>query len=153
MGRAALACLGIAAAMVGAGPSLAVASSPPPRTELRNFGCHRSADSLNRWIAVTAVMRPVSGTERMEMKFQLLRRRPHSQAFADLSGGDLGRWIRPTNPPTLGQRPGDEWTVQKQVVNLYAPATYKFRVSFRWLGSTGKSLGTVVRSSRLCDQY
>ena len=155
MGRAA-ACLGIVLALAIGAPQLAVASSPqpqpPPRAALNGFGCHRSSDSLNRWIAITAVMRPVSGTQRMAMKFQLLRKRAHGQAFNDVSGGDLGKWIRPTNPPTLGQRPGDHWTVQKQVVNLAAPAVYKLRVSFRWFGTGQTVLQTVVKFTQKCHQ-
>src|SRR5437764_14163217 len=105
MGRVALGCLGMAAALAIAAPPLAAASTPAPRrSALRDFGCHRSSDSLSRWIGVTAVMRPVSGTQHMAMKFQLLRKRPHRQSFVDVSGGDLGKWIHPTNPPTLGQR-------------------------------------------------
>jgi hypothetical protein len=155
MGRVALACLGIAAALAGATTPLAGASSQPPRTALQSFACHRSSDSLNRWIQVIAVMRPISGTERMAMKFELLQREPHSRAFADVPRGntDLGTWKHPTNPPTLGSRPGDHWNVKKVVVNLSAPAVYKFRVSFRWFDSNGKSLGTVVRQSQLCNQY
>jgi subtilase family serine protease len=38
------------------------------------------------------------------------------------------------------------------VVNLSGPATYKFRVTFRWLGSTGQVLSTAVQSSPACYQ-
>jgi hypothetical protein len=155
MGRVSLVCLGTAAALAGAAPSLAGASSQPPPTAFQNFACHRSSNSLNRWIEVIAVMRPISGTQRMAMKFELLQRKPHSRTFADVPRGntDLGTWEHPTKPPTLGSRPGDHWNVKKLVVNLSSPAVYKFRVSFRWLDANGKSLGTVVRQSELCNQY
>jgi hypothetical protein len=156
MGRVALPCLGILSVVAIGAPQLAAASStqPPPRTALSSFGCHRSSDSLSRWIGVTATMRPLSGTQRMAMKFQLLRKRPHKQAFNDVSAAqtDLGKWIHPTNPPTLGQRPGDLWTVQKQVVNLAAPSAYELRVSFRWSGTGQKVLQTVVRVTAMCHQ-
>src|SRR5437763_9793932 len=134
MGRVVPACLAMAAVLAAAAPQPAGATPPPPppRSALAGFSCHRSSDSLNRWIGVTAVMRPVAQTRHMAMKFQLLRKRPQSNRFVDVSGGDLGTWIHPTHPPTLGQRPGDHWTVQKQVVNLEAPAIYRVRVSFRW---------------------
>jgi hypothetical protein len=151
MGRVALACLGVAATVALSGPAVAGASATaPPRSELQGFACHQSSDSLNRWMGLTAVMRPVSGTQRMAMRFQLLRKR--GATFVEVSSGDLGKWIHPTNPSTLGQRPGDHWSVQKQVVNLAAPAVYRFRVSFRWTGSSGRVLETVVRLSELCDQ-
>jgi hypothetical protein len=155
MRRVAFACLGVAAAVAVGGPALAGAStSPPPRAALEDFGCQRSSDSLNRSVSVTAVMRPVTGTERMAMKFELLRRRNRSQTWVDVSSPntDLGKWIHPTDPPTLGQRPGDRWTVNKPVVNLAAPAVYRFRVSFRWIGSSGSPLGTVVKLGKACDQ-
>ena len=153
MGRAGLACLGIAGILACPTPELAAATTPAPsNTALEGFACHRSSNSLNRWIEVTAVMRPVTGTERMSMRFQLLRRRPPSRTFVGVNGGDLGKWIYPTNPPTLGSRPGDRWAVQKPVANLYAPAVYRFRVSFRWLGSNGQALADTSRLSRLCDQ-
>jgi hypothetical protein len=155
MGRRALACLGMAIVVLTAAPALSGASaSSASRTALENFGCHRASNSLNRWIEVTGVMRPISGTQHMEMKFQLLRRPPRSHTWVDISsqGNGLGKWIHPTDSK-LGEQPGDRWSVQKPVLNLSAPATYRFRVSFRWLGSGGKALDTVVRLSRLCDQY
>jgi hypothetical protein len=154
MGRVTLACLGAAAIVAVSGPALAGASAPPPpRAELTGFGCHQSPDSLNRWMEVTATMRPVSGTQRMAMMFQLLRRR--NGRFVQVSSGDLGRWIHPAkpNPPTLGQRPGDHWPVQKQVVNLSAPAVYRLRVTFRWTGSSSHVLATAVKLSELCDEH
>jgi hypothetical protein len=153
-----LACLGVAATVAVSAPALAGASTPtpPPRVVLQDFGCHRSSNSLNRWMVVTTVMRPISGTQRMAMKFDLLRKGPHNRGFTEVGSAntnDLGKWIHPTNPPTLGSRPGDYWKVHKQVVNLASPAVYRFRVSFRWLDSNGKSLGTVVRLGNQCDQY
>jgi hypothetical protein len=68
-----------------------------------------------------------------------------------VSAGDLGVWITPNNP-TLGQRPGDVWKLQKSVVNLAAPATYRFKVTFRWTGPGGHTLGTTTRYSPRCQQ-
>ena len=44
------------------------------------------------------------------------------------------------------------WKLQKSVVNLAAPATYRFRVTFRWTGAGGHTLGTAVRYSPRCQQ-
>ena len=154
MGRAVLACLGIAGILACAAPELAVATSPPAEAKvaLEAFACHHSSNSLNRFIEVTAVMRPVTGTEKMGMRFELLRRHPGSRAYIEVSGGDLGKWIYPTDPPTLGSRPGDVWTVQKPVANLFAPSIYRFRVSFRCFGSTGQVLADEFKLSKLCNQ-
>ena len=40
----------------------------------------------------------------------------------------------------------------KQVVDLKAPATYRLRAIFRWLGAHDKVLGTTVRTSPSCYQ-
>jgi hypothetical protein len=87
----------------------------------------------------------------MAMRFQLLEKSASQHSWTQVSGGDLGRWITPENP-TLGQRPGDRWIVKKQVVSLAAPATYRFRVGFRWTGAHARGLGTTTRLSRTCFQ-
>ena len=59
-------------------------------------------------------------------------------------GRGLGSWISPTDP-TLGQQAGDVWILNNPVVNLFAPAAYRFRVTFRWIGSQGQTLGTAMQ--------
>ncbi len=111
------------------------------RTELRAFDCHRALDPGDRSAAVTAVMRPLVGTKHMAMRFDLLMSSKGATVQRVVNAGDLGVWITPKNP-TLGQLPGDVWKLQKSVVNLAAPATYRFRVTFRWTGRA------VTRSAR-----
>jgi hypothetical protein len=154
MRRVALACLGVAAAAAIAAPALAGATTPiPPRSELEHFVCRRDSTSFNRYIEVAAVMRPVSGTKHMQMKFQLLLKAPRHHRFVDISSGNLGKWIHPANrTPPLGERPGDVWTVVKQVVNLSAPATYRLRVTFQWLGSKTQPLDTATQQTHDCAE-
>jgi hypothetical protein len=150
-----------AALVIGAGPTLlfggstAAAMTPLAsglsQTRLRDFRCQRALDPGARSVSVTAVMRPVSGTVMMQVKFQLLRRTKPGRRFTQVSGHNLGTWLSPVNP-TLGQRPGDVWIVNHPVVDLAAPATYRFRVSFRWIGAHGHVLSTVSRNSRDCYQ-
>jgi hypothetical protein len=140
----------IVAAAVGAPVTAAASAPPPPRAQLEAFACHRAPDALDRWITVTAVMRPVVGTQRMALKFDLQRRPAHSNAFVDVSAGDLGQWRYPNG--TLGQRPDDVWRVAKPVADLQAPAVYRFRIEFRWTGTGGRVLGDVVRLSQRCGQ-
>ena len=121
------------------------------RTELRAFNCHRALDPGDRSAAVTAVMRPLVGTKHMAMRFDLLMSSKGATAQRVVNAGDLGVWITPKNP-TLGQLAGDVWKLQKSVVNLAAPATYRFRVTFRWTGAGGHTLGTTVRYSHRCQQ-
>lgn len=125
-------------------------ATAPPRAQLRSFSCQRALDPANRSVSVTAVMRPVAGTQHMALRFDLLSSTPTSAA-RPVKAGDLGVWISPSNP-TLGQLPGDVWNLQKPVVALAAPARYRFRVQFRWTGPHGQVLGTAVRYSARCKQ-
>lgn len=140
---------GAAAFAVTAAATVAVASAASPRAQLRDFACHPAYDPSGRSVSVTAVMRPLPSTQRMALRFELLKK--SNGQVSEVKGGDLGRWIHPQNP-TLGQRPGDTWIVKKPVSNLPAPATYHFRVSFRWRGSGGSTLGQAVRISASCYQ-
>lgn len=138
-------------AVLGAGTASALAASQP-RAQLRDLVCQKALDPPARAVGITAVMRPLANTKKMQLRFQLLRKtKPHGK-FVLVRGGDLGSWISPSNPPTLGQRSGDVWNLEKQVVNLSAPAQYRFRVSFRWFGSRGHMLGTTTRQSVVCTQ-
>jgi hypothetical protein len=145
---------GVGALVVGALLAVTVipaASAASPRASLHAFACTRALDPPGRSVAVTAVMRPLAGTRHLALKFDLLSRRSGSGVQKVVRAGDLGVWITPTNP-TLGQLPGDVWNLQKSVVELAAPATYRFRVSFRWTGAHGHVLGTAVRYSQACRQ-
>jgi hypothetical protein len=124
-------------------------ASVPPRALLRHLVCHRAAQPLRRYVEITAVMRPVSGTRHMRMRFWLLARLSGQSGFHPLEGGELGRWISPRDP-NLGQRPGDRWIVHEPVRGL-APGAYRFRVQFRWLGA-GSTLASAARSSGMCLQ-
>jgi hypothetical protein len=120
-----------------------------PRSGLRNFSCQRAMDPVNRRVGMTAVMRPVTGTQHLGVKFDLLVSRGSGAPFKPLHAGDLGVWISPINP-TLGQLPGDVWNLQKSVVALRAAGVYRFRVMFRWVGAHQAVLGTATRYSPRC---
>jgi CARDB protein len=135
---------------LAAGPAATVGADTP-RASLRSPLCVTAMDPVSRAISITAVMRPLTGTMRMQLKFDLLRRTAIARPFTRVRGGDLSTWVNPTDP-TLGQHPNDRWNLIKQVVDLKAPATYRFRVSFRWLGAHGRVLGTATRTSPTCYQ-
>ncbi|HSC04308.1 MAG TPA: CARDB domain-containing protein [Solirubrobacteraceae bacterium] len=80
-----------------------------------------------------------------------MRKTRAAAAFKIVRGHFLGSWLTPDNA-TLGQRPGDVWIVNHPVVGLPAPATYRFRVSFRWIGSSGRQLSSAVQTSATCYQ-
>src|SRR5689334_20948876 len=141
---------GVAAAVIGA-RTASGASAPAPRDELRSFVCQKALDPPARGVSIQAVMRPLSGTAKMQMRFDLMRQWKRDGPFRLVRGRLLGSWITPADP-TLGQRPGDVWIVNHPVVDLGAPATYRFRVSFRWIDSHGQQLDSAVQSSPNCWQ-
>jgi CARDB len=148
--------LGIGAAAacalaVGSGPAMGDSSRTSPNDQLRSFVCQKALDPPARAVSVQAVMRPVTGTSKMQMKFELMRQlKPHTR-FVAVRGKGLGSWISPTDP-TLGQQAGDVWILNHPVVNLGAPATYKFKVVFRWIGAQGQTLATDTQTGPSCYQ-
>jgi hypothetical protein len=138
---------GLAASLAGGAATASV-----PKAQLRGYVCQTARDPATRGISITAVMRPLAHTQRLSLRFDLLER-PHKRGPATaVHFGDLGTWIYPKNR-TLGQRPGDVWIVHHPVAQLqFAPAYYRFKVSFRWLGAHNRAIGTAVRYSATCFQ-
>jgi len=144
----------VAACAIALGSVTAAAGTttpPPANAQLKAFVCQKALDPPARALSIQAVMRPVTGTSKMQMKFDLMRETKAHPRFAVVHGKGLGSWLTPDNP-TLGQRAGDVWIVNHPVVDLVAPATYKFRVTFRWIGAQGQTLNTAVQSSSQCYQ-
>jgi len=135
-------CVLACAALAAAPASAAASASQPPNPSLSAFRCHRAFNPLNRMISVTANVQPLPGTAQMELKFVLLERTP-GQGFHRVHGGDLGRWRQLTLA---------SWAVKKPVLNLPAPATYRFRVSFLWLAGSGSVISSQTLLSPLCRQ-
>jgi len=143
--------LALTAATPWPGPA-AAASARRPRAQLTDFVCVRALDPPNRSVSARAVMRPLAGTRRLELKFDLLTRRRAGAAMQSVvRAGDLGVWISPSNP-TLGQLPGDVWNFDKSVVDLRAPAGYELRVAFRWIGAHRRVISSEVRYSPRCRE-
>ncbi len=137
-------------AFVAAALPATASTKVAPRDTLTAFVCQRALDPPDRSVSIKAVMRPVTGTRSLALKFDLLKKQ--AGATRILTGaGDLGVWLSPKNP-TLGRRSGDIWELTKAVSNLEAPASYRFRVTFRWLGVHGKVLATATGQSAACTQ-
>lgn len=142
--------LSLAAAVLGAG-SASAETAGPSRARLRHFICQTALDPAGRAVSVTAVMRPINGTVRMALRFELLSRVKGTSALRALTGGDLNTWRSPSDP-TLGRRSGDVWIINKPVANLTAPAVYRFRVLFRWMGAHNRVLAMTERDTQRCFQ-
>jgi CARDB protein len=136
----------IAAALIS---TPAAAPAAAGNAYLRGFACHRSLDAGKRSVTVTAVMPTIAGARHLQMRFALQERTAHGVAL--IQGGDLGQWISP-NSATLGQHPSDQWIVNHPVTGVPVPASYRFKVWFRWLGAKGRVLAQSERSTTTCRQ-
>ena len=141
--------LGLLLATLAAGPAVA-ASAASSDAELEHFACQHASVDLSRSISVTAVMRARPGLPKLQLEFELQRRTRATHRFVDLRGTGLGEWISPSDP-TLGERPDDIWKLNKPVVNLVAPAVYRFVVHFRWSASGQPPVDETLSSPR-CHQ-
>lgn len=125
----------------------AAGAGSQPRAALSDRVCHHALDPADRFVSATSVMRPVPGTDKLAVKFRLVKRTAGSPP-SYVVGPGLGTWLR----KAFGQRPTDVWRVIHTVSDLSAPAGYRFAVSFRWIGASGQILAQATRYSKLCHQ-
>ncbi len=147
-----LLCAFLAATIAGLAFTAALALGsgvPSDRASLTSAACRRALTPNRRTVSITSVMRPLPGTVRLTMRFQLFGQ--NAGRVITVHGGDLGSWLAP-QPPTLGQLPNDVWIVHHPVSGVPVPGVYHFRVSFRWIGSNQRTLGTTVRLGPDCTQ-
>lgn len=145
--------LALAAVAIAGFAAVASAASGGRHAQLRGFVCQRALDPAGRGVSVSALMRPVTGTAKMALRFELLKRGSRHSRAASVAGPGLRNWVTPPpRRPPLGARAGDRWIVKHPVVDLTAPAFYQFRVTFRWSDSAGRAIGRAVRLSRQCFQ-
>jgi hypothetical protein len=129
----------------------AAIAKTPPRAALTSYACTQALNPVNRTIKVESVMRPMSGTRSMALKFELLQTLAGQPTRSVTGAGDFGMWVTPpARTPPLGQRARDVWKREKSVYDLAASATYRLRVSFRWVGARGRVLSTAVRTTSRC---
>jgi hypothetical protein len=143
-----LAAAGVAALAAGGALACGSALAATPPAALTKIACHSTLDPSQRSVSVTSTMRHVPGTESLAVRFTLLESAPGS-ATKPVLDGDLGHWLTPADP-SLGGEPADVWKLTKAVYNVDAPAIYRFRVSFRWLGAGGTILSSTTLSTGRC---
>jgi hypothetical protein len=141
---ASVAALAAGGALVGGS---ALAATPAALTKI---ACHSTLDPSQRLVSVTSSMRHIPRTESLAVRFTLLESAPGLAPKA-VPDGDLGHWVTPSDP-TLGRLPADVWRLTKAVYNVDAPAGYRFRVSFRWLGADRAILASTTLSTSRCRE-
>jgi hypothetical protein len=129
--------LAVAGACVAAVVPLLMSGAPawaaaPPAAALTRIACHSTLDPATRSVSVVSIMRHRPGTRSLAVRFTLLEKRPGA-APKVVRAGDLGHWTTPSDR-RLGRLPADVWKLRKAVFNVDAPAVYRFRVTFWWMG-------------------
>ena len=96
----------LAAGTASAGTPSGGQSSLSPRAQLTGFSCHRALDPASRSISVTAVMRPLTGTQHLALRFDLLSTSPLTGITTAVHFGDLGTWktAEQPNPRSAARR-------------------------------------------------
>src|SRR3954447_1333198 len=120
----------------------AQAQTVPTRAVLDS--CHAGDAPLERFAVFSAQMGAVPGTNRMQMRFDLLQRLPGDD-YRRVKAPGLGVW--------RSSAPGvDIFRYRKQVANLAAPGAYRAVVRFRWIGADGDAIEHVTLRTRTCKQ-
>lgn len=126
----------VACLLTGAGAAVAQAPAPPLRATLET--CETSPLPAGRVASFVGSMPAISGATRMQMRFELLRRRPGEKLWRRARGVEgFGVW-----ESSLPDRAG--FVFHKRVDGLRVPAHYRASVHFRW----NRANGTVVRTER-----
>jgi hypothetical protein len=136
-------------ALAGSCSPAAIAVARHPHAELTRYACRLAQNPQHREIALTAVMRHIGGTAHMAIEFSLFREAAGSSSFHHLHVGGLDQWISPRDP-TLGQRNGDVWKLDKVVSDLAGPAVYRLKATFRWTDAHHRVLLHTSRETPVC---
>jgi hypothetical protein len=122
----------------------AAAQKPPTKVSVSLSACRSDVKPLARRFRVVGDMFSLRQGNRMEMRFDVYKKTPADPTWRPVAAADLGIWNR-----AMPDR--SEYTVGQKIVNLAAPASYKARVTFHWVGP-GKEETTTKRWSKVCEQ-
>ena len=144
-------------AALSAAPALAAPAGPHPgaaahhaRYGTRLLACRQGGTPAERLIAVHAAMQGIPATARMGIRIELLRRAPGASGYSTVPGPGLGGWR--LSDPVAGAPGSNRLVVEHQVINLDAPARYRFRVGFRWYGQNDRVLATRRALTAVCAE-
>ena len=136
----------IAALLAGAlVPATASAAPATAISSARLVSCESALNPADRLATFEGRMRTLRGTSRMQMRFTLQTRGTDQVSWHALAAPGFGRWL--TADPGVGR-----YVYTKRVVSLFAPATYRTLVRFRWLGRGGRRIASDRSTSPICHQ-
>lgn len=145
MRRIAAICSLLAVGGAGLGGSAQAQIAPPPLAA-KLVTCQTGANAADRFAVFSGSMPAARGARTLEMRFELLERRPGSPRFARVVLPRWGTWEKTSRPGVPG------FIFTKRVEQLAAPAAFRARLTFRWLDRTGATLRTARRTTSICRQ-
>jgi CARDB len=138
----------VACLLTGAGSAMAQDPTPPPAPTLGAAleTCQTSALPVGRVASFVGSMPATTGASRMQMRFDLQRRRPDEKLWSRVPGVQGFDVWETAMPGRAG------FVFHKRVDGLQAPAAYRAVVRFRWSGADGTILRREVRRTPSCNQ-
>jgi len=144
--------IGVVAAvglLTGGGAAVAQTPAPPyepPPLSAQLEICQANALPALRVASFTGSMPAIDAADRMQMRFELQRRRPYERRWRPLRGvSGFGVW-----ESALPGRAG--FVFHKRVDGLGVPATYRAVVRFRWSDDDGTIVRRARRTTPACIQ-
>ena len=138
----------IAAALLACalgGSAQAAASAKPPKLGATLETCATSPLPVQRIAAFVGSMPARVNAPRMQMRFELERRRDGERRWRRLKAKGFGVWER-ARPTVAG------FVFTKRVNALPVPAAYRALVRFRWLTAGGATVKRGQARTRACHQ-
>ena len=123
----------------------AAAAGEPPKLGAELETCTTSALPVERIASFVGSMPARAHAPRMQMRFDLERRRPGEQHWRRLQAKGFGVWER-ARPKVAGL------VFTKRVTGLPVPASYRALVRFRWLTAGGTTVKRAHARTAACRQ-
>jgi hypothetical protein len=107
--------------------------------------CVRAAAQSERSAVFAGEMTAMQGSVRMAIRIEIQELTPGEAAFHTITAPGLGVW-RSSDPGIKAYK------YVKQVTNLFAPASYRAVVRFRWLNAKGHEIKSTEKHTLRCEQ-
>jgi len=121
------------------------AASAAPTGSARLLTCDSALDPADRTATFEGRMRTVRGATKLQMRFTLQTRGKGQVNWHALPAPGFGRWL--SSDPGVGR-----YVYTKRVVALFAPASYRTQVRYRWIGRGGRRVASDRATSPACNQ-
>jgi hypothetical protein len=126
-------------------PGAAGAAVPKYARGVALTDCERGSGDQGGAAVFEARMRALPRTARMQLRYTLQVRTPDRNRYTALSAPGFGTWLGPSAGTS-------RYVYTKRVENLLAPGSYRVKVRFRWLNTSGTVIRHAKVTSAACRQ-